>query len=716
MPFRPLLFFLLAAAVTAVSPASALDRTLVGHDVTTSSAAARAAYQAGLAAYYLQRYDEASSLFRQAIAHDAALAMAYRGNSRALYRLKQLPEARQAAASAVDALGLVDEREARLVREWQKLLSLPEGEEGTAELEKLQQAADTTIALFPEDPEVWLQRAELAASPLQGAPYVLAALRLDPRHPARLTFSVTPPPLPQIAPEPSQPIGPLSTPPKLFPGLGELSYPIRTRSSETQALFEQGLRCLHSYVTQPRGLSGAVESFQQAALLDPEAAMPYWGLSFCDPRGYKTEEAAHRALELASRHDNSREYMMCLARVLEMRWRRLQNESGKAKDEPKKALEREAAEARRQFFEVLDGAIVTYPDDAELWIWRGKAERGFYGAAGSQVASIPFELAAGLIDPDHPGSNHELVHLYEAIDRPALGWPYTIGYRESAPNMPHANHMQAHLATRLGRWQEAIDATRASRKKSLEGYPELDPTHHIDILIRALAHEGRFAEAESEPKAYRDGLPWARLLQLKLDTAALRDWVERRAKVKSPDADYMAAIVALDAGDLAAVQPLTAKVEEQSKKNSANFYRHAEVTGRYLVQSGKPDEGLKLLKEAAAKVVKDAGAHAWGGGSYMLEVWGEAALRAGRLDEAEEAFHEALAHEHGSVLGALGMQVVWERRSNAEMSAHYAERARRAWAGADAGALERQLARVRALGRSDDRQVRRGGEADKLLP
>ena len=121
------------------------------------------------------------------------------------------------------------------------------------------------------------------------------------------------------------------------------------------------------------------------------------------------------------------------------------------------------------------------------------------------------------------------------------------------------------------------------------------------------------------------------------------------------------------------------------------------MKGRYLVQSGSVEEGLKLLREAAAIAVKDSGLHSWGGGSYQLEVWGEAALRAHRWDEAEEAFHEALAHEHGSILGALGMQVVWEQRGQPERARHYADRAAAIWKDADAGALNRQLERLRKL-------------------
>ena len=49
------------------------------------------------------------------------------------------------------------------------------------------------------------------------------------------------------------------------------------------------------------------------------------------------------------------------------------------------------------------------------------------------------------------------------------------------------------------------------------------------------------------------------------------------------------------------------------------------------------------------------------------------------------------------MIGALGMQVVWEQRGDSEMVRHFAERAGVIWHGADAGALDRQLARLRHL-------------------
>jgi tetratricopeptide (TPR) repeat protein len=645
--------------------------------ITCASPRVERSYQEGLQALHAGRNEQALKDFADALKRDPECAMALCAQSRVLSRLNRAEEAVAAAARAEEAAKLVDDRERRIITGWAKFVKADAAQKTKVQGE-VRNELDTALTMYADDPELWILRGEMAESAVRANPFYLTAFRLQPNHALAATWKPTVKPLPELTPEDRQGQGAMqaseglpmpgdSIP--LFEGLGKLTHPITTKSTDCQNYYEQGLRCWHSYVSPMGVKNSAARNFVQAAHADPEAPMPYWGLSLVLTNGDKMKplHAANQALDLALKHGSDKEKRLCTARLLEMR--------GNSK--------------REEFLDTLDSAIAAYPDDVELWIWRGKS------VGGSQA--IVYQLAAHRVQPEHPSPNHELVHNYEGIDRPALGWPYTEMYRRSAPNMPHANHMQAHLATRLGRWDDAIDCTRMSRKKSLEGFPELDPSHHIDILMRALGHEGRFQEAEAEPRAYRNGLPWARLIQLKGDTAALEAWAEGRMKTNSPDGFYIGAVAKLDKGDLPGAEPLLANVETQFKSNKRNIYRFNEVKGRYLVMKGEVDEGLKLLREAGAQAVKDSGLHAWGGGSYQLEVWGEAALKARKWDEAEEAFHEALAHEHGSIIGALGMQVVWEQRGRTQMARHYADRAAAIWRRADAGSLDRHLARLRAL-------------------
>src|SRR5206468_3038022 len=148
--------------------------------------------------------------------------------------------------------------------------------------------------------------------------------------------------------------------------------------------------------------------------------------------------------------------------------------------------------------------LALYDDDEEAWYCRARLAGGA-GLFGGQVGAVPFYKALLRVNPLHPGANHELVHFYENLHRPALGCPYAEKYIESSPGIPHPFHMQAHLATRIGRWDKTSD--RSARAIELEKayHKELNVTpgqdhqypHNMEILSISLVHDGRFSEARA---------------------------------------------------------------------------------------------------------------------------------------------------------------------------------------------------------------------------
>src|SRR5207253_1937941 len=120
-----------------------------------------------------------------------------------------------------------------------------------------------------------------------------------------------------------------------------------------------------------------------------------------------------------------------------------------------------------------------------------------------------------------------------------------------------------------------------------------------------------------------------------------------------------------------------------------------ETQGRLMCLTGDIEAGLKLLAKAADRSKSDYGHHSWGNGSYLMEAWGTAALWANRIEMAEEAFLEALAHDPGSVRGALGLQVICERLGRTDEASRYAALARRCWKRAELRSLEAELASLR---------------------
>src|SRR5262249_27811504 len=155
---------------------------------------------------------------------------------------------------------------------------------------------------------------------------------------------------------------------------------------------------------------------------------------------------------------------------------------------------------------------------------------------------------------------------------------------------------------------------------------------------------------------------------------AERDWAEAQKLVDQTrrrdktTAAYMAALIALHQNQPAKAAPEldVLRQAQQSRRGGASGDPPLGGPGGHMCQDGAVDEGLKLLARAADKSKADYGHHAWGNGAYFMEVWGSAALACGRLDQAEEGFLEALAHDPGSVRAAMGMQIVCERQGRTE--------------------------------------------------
>ncbi len=368
------------------------------------------------------------------------------------------------------------------------------------------------------------------------------------------------------------------------------------------------------------------------------------------------------------------------------------------------------ADARKKkAIETIDALLAQYDDDEEAWYFRAQMAGGA-GGFGGQLSAVPFYKALLRVNPLHPGANHELVHFYENHRRPALGWPYAEKYIESSPGIPHAFHMQAHLGTRIGKWNKTADysAKAIVLEKAYHQFMNVKPSddsqysHHLDTLLTSLIHDGRFVEGrgiiEDQRKLGSKDLPtWFRLYLADRDWAAalkLADQVRRRDKVT---ASYYSALVYLKQGDAARALPEIEVLRLAYTKGPKNQQesRVWEVQGLYLCQTGAAEQGLKLLEKAATRSKDDYGHHAWGNGAILMEQWGVGALLSGHDKDAEEAYLEALAHDPGCVRAALGLQVLCERQGRTEEAARYTELAKKCWAKADSGKLQAELTALR---------------------
>jgi predicted Zn-dependent protease len=218
----------------------------------------------------------------------------------------------------------------------------------------------------------------------------------------------------------------------------------------------------------------------------------------------------------------------------------------------------------------------------------------------------------------------------------------------------------------------------------------------------ALGHEGCFKEANALKLAKAADLAEARMLRLALDDDGLMKWAKQRQKDVFIDGYYIEGIEDVYRGKLDEARKMLPKL----RRESPTWYGdpppifQQEVQARIDLASGKTDDAVGSLHHLAIKRDNTPQGHGWGQAAYYDEVWGEAALYAGELDGpsgADEAFHEAVAHEHGSIVGIVGLQVVAELRHDKVSVRNYAKRAAYTWERADPGALKRLTERMRKI-------------------
>lgn len=460
-----------------------------------------------------------------------------------------------------------------------------------------------------------------------------------------------------------------------------LKYRVTTRSPLCQAYFDQGLDFFYSYTWME-----AARSFETAVRHDPECAMAWWALSRAIEKWGRAQhnEALKKAQDLMSKASH-REGMLIKARL---------QEKGLFPGVTPENRKKEATKT-------IDELLMLYEDDEEGWFYRAQIAEG-------QYASIPYYKALLKVNPLHPGAHHELVHIYENTKRPALGWKHAEGYIASSPGQWHAYHMQAHLAMRIGKWDKttdrssyAIEMQRAYHAEmGVKATEDWQYSHHLETLMISLTHDGRFEEARKikkicEGHKFNHDIPWFRLHLAERDFDAALSIANSFGKRKDKTmASYLRALVYLKKGEPDRAAPEVAVLSEAYATGRANKdleLRLWETQGQLLCQKGDADAGLKLLAKTVEKTKDEYRYHAWGHGSYYMETWGIAALRCGRLEVAEEAFLEALAHDAGSVRGALGMMIVCQRQGREEESLRFAELAQKCWRRADTGCIQVEL-------------------------
>lgn len=291
---------------------------------------------------------------------------------------------------------------------------------------------------------------------------------------------------------------------ELHPGLGAYHHPITTKSPEAQKYFDQGLTLLYGF-----NHDEAARYFRRAAELDPEAAMPYWGLALSigpnyndtevgEERAKATYDAVQKALERAPKASaREQDYIRALA-----------------KRYPTAEATADWKQFHLDYSDAMREVAKTYPDDLDaatmfaeslmmlrpwqLWTLDGEPAPG----TPELVATLESVLKR---NPDHPGANHFYIHAVEASPNLERAIPSATRLMTLVPGAGHLVHMPGHIFLQTGDYELAaktnVDAAAADKsfveRTGATGiYPLMYWTHNIHFIAYARAQQGRYDEAK----------------------------------------------------------------------------------------------------------------------------------------------------------------------------------------------------------------------------
>ena len=511
-------------------------------------------------------------------------------------------------------------------------------------------------------------------------------------------------------------------------GLGTLHVPVTTPVPRAQRFFDQGMRLLYAF-----NHTEAIRAFREAARLDPELAMAYWGQALAlgpnlnapmtQDSGRLAYAAVQQAMEKRS-HSSSRE--RALIKALATRYA-----ADGAGD--RKALDHLYAAA----METVAARFAGDPDVGTLYAdarmntmpWDYWQKDGSPKAETAKVLAMLESIMAR--NPDHPGALHYHIHLLEASNDPDRAERSADRLGSLMPAAGHMVHMPAHIYIRVGRYADAAEANeRAIRADEdylsqcqAQGlYPVSYYPHNLHFLWAAATLEGRKAVAVEAarkvaakvPHHHAGALAWTADFPVTpmLAYARFGLWqdalTEPRPPAKEPYATGIwhyargLAFVARNQLDRAESELAALKIVMKHEAFASTLkdlplltnlqIASRAVEGELAARRGDADNAIRALREAVA--IEDGLPYSeppiWHQPSR--QVLGALLLEAGRPAEAEDVYRQDLKmfRENGWSLFGLMESLKAQLHRSPEV-AEVERRFEKAWARAD---LELRSSRI----------------------
>ncbi|WP_207483931.1 tetratricopeptide repeat protein [Arenibaculum pallidiluteum] len=242
--------------------------------------------------------------------------------------------------------------------------------------------------------------------------------------------------------------------------LGDLTYPVTTAQQDAQRYFDQGLRLAYAF-----NHAEALRAFRQAQRIDPDCAMCYWGEAYVlgpninapmPPEAVAPAMAAIGRAQALAANATEREQALIAAMA-----RRYSAESGADRSALDSAYADAMAEVARRFPDdpEIAGLFAEAMMDVQPWDYWEADARTPKGRMGDAITAVERVLAR---NPDHPFAIHLYIHLVEASTTPERAEPYADRLGAAMPGAGHMIHMPGHIYFRVGRHMDALASNHAA--------------------------------------------------------------------------------------------------------------------------------------------------------------------------------------------------------------------------------------------------------------
>jgi tetratricopeptide (TPR) repeat protein len=522
------------------------------------------------------------------------------------------------------------------------------------------------------------------------------------------------PPEAQAPADPNRPLAPR------LQNLGVHKFPVSTKNSRAQLFVNQGVNLSYGF-----NHAEAARAFAEAARLDPNLAMAYWGQALVlgpninspmDPANETpARELIAKAKSLAAKATTrERAYIEALAARY----------TGKAEDR---------AAADRAYANAMRNVVQKFPNDTDARTLFAEALMDLRpwnywtrdGLPYDETKEITEQLEAVLgLNKNHPGALHLWIHLWEPTDTPERAEAEADRLLPLMPGAGHIVHMPAHIFQRVGRHADVISANLLAAKadedyitqcKAQGMYPLGYYPHNLHFIWmgatasgqKKLAIDSAHRVANAIPRASLGQIPilqgfivvpyWAMVRFGQWDEILADEGPRHETAFTRGAWRYARAMAMIGKGRVAEAEKELAELKtllgDESLKGQTTFSSNSGVSILRIapeviageIAAKRKDWDTALLHLERAVRFEDALIYQEPPDWHLpvRQNLGAVLLDAGRADEAEAVFWEDLRKNPENGWSLFGLWQAQKAQGKKDEAAHTEARFHKAWKNAD---------------------------------